>query len=111
MATEGDRIRGKALNKYLEEWLKYITPENAEHHFNRMIVNQDKEEWSLLKAKMIAQRFNFSDEFIGKAIKPYYTPGEAFCQLRGDTYWGDGSQFRPGDKLNTDPTDPPYTED
>ena len=97
--SEGDVIRGKALNRYVEEWYKYITPENAEFHFNRMLVNQDIEPHSLLKAKIIAQRNNFPDEFVRKAIKPYYSPGEAFCQLRGDTYWGDGSQFRPGDKL------------
>ena len=41
--------------------------------------------------------------------KSYFSSGGSFCQLRGDTYWGDGSQFRPGDKLNTDPTDPLYT--
>ena len=106
--SEGDVIRGKSLNKNIEEWYKYITPGNAEHHFIRMLANQD-EDFSLLKAKTIAQRNNFSDEFIRKAIKPYYSPGGSFCQLRGDTYWGDGSQFRPGDKLNTDPTDPLYT--
>jgi len=106
--SEGDVIRGKSLNKNIEEWYKYITPENAEHHFIRMLANQD-EDFSLLKAKTIAQRNNFSDEFIRKAIKPYYSPGGSFCQLRGDTYWGDGLQFRPGDKLNTDPTDPLYT--
>ncbi len=108
MSTEGDLVRGKALNKYIEEWLKYITPENAEEHFYRLLASNDKN-FELLKAKKIAQRYNFSDEFIRKAIEPYYSPGEAFCQLRGDTYWGDGSQFRPGDKLNTDPTVPSDT--
>ena len=98
MATEGDLIRGKSLSRYIEEWYKYITPENAEYHFNRMLLDQDKEQYSLLKAKTIAQRHNFSDEFIRRAIEPYYSSGEAFCQLRGDTFWGDGSQFRPGDK-------------
>ena len=98
MATDGDISRTKALNRYIEEWCKYITPENAEYHFNRMLLDQDKEPHSLLKAKTIAQRHNFSDEFIRKAIAPYYSSGEAFCQLRGDTFWGDGSQFRPGDK-------------
>ena len=98
MATEGDLIRGISLNRYIEEWYKYITPDNAEHHFNRMLLDQDKEQYSLLKAKTIAQRHNFSDEFVRKAIEPYYSSGEALCQLRGDTLWGDGSQFRPGDK-------------
>tara|TARA_E500000178_G_scaffold18409_1_gene17414 strand:- start:150 stop:449 length:300 start_codon:yes stop_codon:yes gene_type:complete len=98
MATDGDISRTKALNRYIEEWYKYITPENAEYHFNRMLLDQDKEQYSLLKAKTIAQRHNFSDEFIRRAIEPYYSSGEAFCQLRGDTFWGDGSQFRPGDK-------------
>jgi len=98
MATEGDISRTKALNRYIEEWYKYITPENAEFHFNRMLVNQDIEPHSLLKAKIIAQRNNFPDEFVRKAIEPYYSSSEAFCQLRGDTFWGDGSQFRPGDK-------------
>ena len=98
MATDGDINRTKALNRYIEEWYKYITPENAEFHFNRMLLDQDKEQYSLLKAKTIAQRHNFSDEFIRRAIEPYYSSGEAFCQLRGDTFWGDGSQFRPGDK-------------
>lgn len=98
MATDGDINRTKALNRYIEEWYKYITPENAEYHFNRMLIDQDKEQYSLLKAKTIAQRHNFSDEFIRRAIEPYYSSGEAFCQLRGDTFWGDGSQFRPGDK-------------
>jgi|TARA_B100001057_G_scaffold420519_1_gene440932 hypothetical protein len=98
MATDGDINRTKALNRYIEEWYKYITPENAEYHFNRMLLDQDKEQYSLLKAKTIAQRHNFSDEFIRRAIEPYYSSGEAFCQLRGDTFWGDGSQFRPGDK-------------
>ncbi len=97
MATEGDISRTKALNRYIEEWYKYITPENAEHHFYRMLANQD-EDFSLLKAKTIAQRNNFPDEFVRKAIEPYYSSSEAFCQLRGDTFWGDGSQFRPGDK-------------
>ena len=98
MATDGDINRTKALNRYIEEWYKYITPENAEYHFNRMLLDQDKEQYSLLKAKTIAQRHNFSDEFIRRAIEPYYSSGKAFCQLRGDTFWGDGSQFRPGDK-------------
>ena len=98
MATDGDISRTKALNRYIEEWYKYITPENAEYHFNRMLLDQDKEQYSLLKAKTIAQRHNFSDEFIRRAIEPYYSSGEAFCQLRGDTFWGGGSQFRPGDK-------------
>lgn len=98
MTTDGNLSRTKALNRYIEEWYKYITPENAEYHFNRMLVNQDKEQFSLLKAKTIAQRHNFSDEFIRRAIEPYYSSSEAFCQLRGDTFWGDGSQFRPGDK-------------
>ena len=38
MATEGDISRTKSLNRYIEEWYKYITPENAEFHFNRMLV-------------------------------------------------------------------------
>jgi|TARA_R110000803_G_scaffold199185_1_gene263133 hypothetical protein len=97
MATEGDLIRGKALNRKLDEWLKYVTPENAVEHFNRMLANQDNEQSSLLKAKMIAQRHNFSEEFILESIKPFYKEGGAFDQLRGDTFWGDGSQFRPGD--------------
>jgi hypothetical protein len=107
MATEGDLIRGKSLSRYIEEWYKYITPENAEYHFNRMLLDQDKEQYSLLKAKTIAQRHNFSDEFIRKAIAPYYSSGEAFCQLRCDTFWGDDKGFRPGD--NTDPTVPLHT--
>ena len=96
--SKADQDRGIANDRYIEEWCKYITPENAEHHFNRMLLDQDKEQYSLLKAKTIAQRHNFSDEFVRKAIEPYYSSGEALCQLRCDTFWGDGSQFRPGDK-------------
>ena len=47
---------------------------------------------------MIAQRHNFTDAFIAESIAPHYGTGGAFDQLRGDSFWGDGSQFRPGDK-------------
>ena len=104
--TKVEQDRGIANDRYIEDWLKYVTPEKAEYHFNRMLVDQDNEEYSLLKAKRIAQRFNFSDEFVHKAIEPYYSPGEEFCELRCDTYWGDGKGFRPGD---TDPTVPSET--
>ncbi len=62
-----------------------------------MLANQDNEEFSLLKAKMIAQRHNFSEEFILESIKSFYKEGGAFDQLRGDVFWGDGLGFRPGD--------------
>ena len=85
--SEGDIVRGISQKKYLEEWYKYITPENAVKIFHK-----------LLKAKMIAQRQGFSDVFVAEAIKPYYNTSNAFDQLRGDTFWGNGYQFRPGDK-------------
>ena len=96
--VQGDIIRGVTQDKYLEEWYKYITPDNAVKIFNKLLAEQDYVAFSLLKAKMIAQRHNFTEEFILESIKPFYKEGGAFDQLRGDTFWGDGSQFRPGDK-------------
>jgi len=96
--SQGDIIRGISQDKYLEEWYKYITPENAVKIFNKLLAEDNFARCSLLKAKMIAQRHNFTDEFIVEAIASYYGTGESFDQLRGDSFWGNGYQFRPGDQ-------------
>jgi len=96
--VQGDIIRGVTQKKYLEEWYKYITPENAVKIFYKLLAEDDYGNYSLLKAKMIAQRQDFSDVFVTEAIKPYYNTSNAFDQLRGDSFWGNGYQFRPGDK-------------
>jgi len=95
--TEADIIRGYSEKKYLEEWFKYIKPENAREVFIKLLAEQDYVAYSLLKAKMIAQRHNFTDQYVAEAIKPYYNTSNAFDQLRGDTFWGFGCQFRPED--------------
>ena len=96
--VQGDIIRGVTQDKYLEEWYKYITPDNAVKIFNKLLAEQDYVAFSLLKAKMIAQRHNFTDKFIAESIAPYYGPDGGFDQLHGDSFWGNGYQFRPGDK-------------
>ena len=69
--SEGDIVRGISQKKYLEEWYKYITPENAVKIFHKLLAEDDYGNYSLLKAKMIAQRQGFSDVFVAEAIKPY----------------------------------------
>tara|TARA_B100000780_G_scaffold235130_1_gene175657 strand:- start:544 stop:849 length:306 start_codon:yes stop_codon:yes gene_type:complete len=96
--VQGDIIRGVTQDKYLEEWYKYITPDNAVKIFNKLLAEPDYVAYSFLKAKMIAQRHNFTDAFIVESIAPHYGTGGAFDQVRGDSFWGDGYQFRPGDQ-------------
>ena len=96
--VQGDIIRGVTQDKYLEEWYKYITPDNAVKIFNKLLAEPDYVAYSFLKAKMIAQRHNFTDAFIVESITPHYGTGGAFDQVRGDSFWGDGYQFRPGDQ-------------
>ena len=96
--SEGDIIRGRTQKKYLEAWYKYsVTPDNALDTYQKLLAEPDYVPYSLLKAKMIAQRHSFTDKFISNSIKPYYNNTEAFDQLRGDSFWGFGYQFRPAD--------------
>ena len=97
--SEGAIIRGRSQKIYLESWYKYsVTAENATEVFTKLLAEPDYVAFSLLKAKMIAQRHNFTDKFIAESIAPYYGPDGGFDQLHGDSFWGNGYQFRPGDK-------------
>ena len=74
--------------------------DEALKEFHRLI-KSEHEDYSLLKAKKIAFKYNFSDQIVADAIRPYKAKN---YQLRLDTFWG-AEEWK--NKLNnTDPTDP-----
>ena len=89
--TEGDVVRGKQQDRYLELWYKYkVTNKNSIEVFRELLAEPDYETFSLLKAKMVAQRHEFTDEFIANEIRPYkHGPKKVsyYKQLLMDTFW------------------------
>ena len=100
----------------LKKWLKDQGGADPIKLFRACLAEDEFEEWSLAKAKMIAFKHNFSDEFIADEIRPYkYGPGVNYHtanQLKWDTFWGHEERTRRGltcpddHKPKTDPTDP-----
>jgi len=100
----------------LKKWLKDQGGADPIKLFRACLAEDEFEEWSLAKAKMIAFKYNFSDEFIADEIRPYkYGAGvnpHTAKQLKWDTFWGHEERTKRGltcpddHKPKTDPTDP-----
>jgi len=100
----------------LKKWLKDQGRADPIKLFRACLAEDEFEEWSLAKAKMIAFKYNFSDEFIADEIRPYkYGAGvnpHTAKQLKWDTFWGHEERTKRGltcpddHKPKTDPTDP-----
>ena len=84
--------------------------------FRDCLAEDEFEDNSVQKARLIAATYNFSDEFIADEIRPYkYGPGVNYHianQLKWDTFWGHEERTKKGvadpdvHKPKTDPTDP-----
>ena len=102
----------------LKKWLKDQGGADPIKLFRACLAEDEFEEWSLAKAKMIAFKYNFSDEFIADEIRPYkYGAGvnpHTAKQLKWDTFWGHEERTKRGltcpddHKPKTDPTDPKH---
>jgi len=119
-SSPGDYKRHLEIKEKLKKWLhknQHIEPIKL---FRACLVEAEDEfeENSLEKARLIASTHNFSDAFIAGEIRPYkYGAGvnpHTAKQLKWDTFWGHEEQSKmgvahPDDyKPKTDPTDPKH---
>ena len=94
VVTDKDRAYWKYWDDYLEEYyFKKIKDMGRDPltEFRRLLAEDDMEDLSLHKAKKLAQIYNFSDQVIADAIRPYkYGPKRRvyYKQLIFDTFWG-----------------------
>ena len=120
----GNYKRHLETEELLKKWLKDQGRADPIKLFRACLAEDEFEEWSLAKAKMIAFKYNFSDEFIADEIRPYKYHTittevgpldinyHTANQLKWDTFWGHEERTRRGltcpddHKPKTDPTDP-----
>ena len=112
----GNYKRHLETEELLKKWLKDQGRADPIKLFRACLAEDEFEEWSLAKAKMIAFKYNFSDEFIADEIRPYkYGPDvnpHTAKQLKWDTIWGHEERTKKGvadpdvHKPKTDPTAP-----
>ena len=114
--SPGDYKRHLETREKLKRWLhnnRHVDPIKL---FRACLAEDEFEENSFQKARLIATKHNFSDEFIADEIRPYkYGPDVnpyMAKQLKWDTFWGHEERTRKGvadpdvHKPKTDPTDP-----
>ena len=114
--SPGDHERHLEIQRKLKRWLlnnRHVDPIKL---FRACLAEDEFEDNSLQKARLIASEHNFSDEFIADEIRPYnYGPAvkpHTAKQLKWDTFWGHEERTRKGvadpdvHKPKTDPTDP-----
>ena len=114
--SPGDYKRHLETQEELKKWLHKNRLVNPIKLFRDCLAEDEFEENSLQKARLIASTHNFSDEFIADEIRPYkygadVNPHTA-KQLKWCTFWGHEERTRKGvadpdvHKPKTDPTDP-----
>ena len=120
----GNYQRHLETEELLKKWLHKNRHVDPIELFRACLAEDEFEEWSLAKAKMIAFKHNFSDKFIADEIRPYKYHDitteagpldinyHTANQLKWDTFWGHEERTRRGltcpddHKPKTDPTDP-----
>ena len=84
------KYREEYLDKYYFQRIKELKKDPLTE-FKRLLAEDDLEDLSLHKAKKLAQIYNFSDQVIADAIRPYkYGPKRVsyYFMLQRDTFWG-----------------------
>ena len=114
--SPGDYKRHLETQEELKKWLhknRHVEPVKL---FRACLAEDEFEENSLQKARLIARENNFTDKFIADEIRPYkYGPNvnpHMAKQLKWDTSWGHEEKTGKGithpydHTPKTDPTDP-----
>jgi len=114
--SKGDYKRYLETQERLKRWLhnnRHVEPIKL---FRACLAEDEFEDNSIQKARLIASVHNFSDAFIADEIRPYkYGAGvnpHTAKQLKWDTFWGHEERTKKGvadpdvHKPKTDPTDP-----
>ena len=112
----GDHKRYLETQEKLKRWLhnnRHVEPKEL---FRACLAEDEFEDNSLQKARLIASEHNFSDEFIADEIRPYkYGPNanpHKAKQLKCDTFWGHEERtgkdvtYPDDHRPKTDTTDP-----
>ena len=90
--SPGDYKRHLEIQEKLKKWLHKNRLVDPIKLFRACLAEDEFEENSLQKARLIASKHNFSDEFIADEIRPYkYGPNVnqyMANQLKWDTFWG-----------------------
>ena len=115
-SSKGNYKRHLETQEKLKRWLhknRHVDPIKL---FRACLAEDEFEENSLQKARLIARENNFTDKFIADEIRPYkYGPNvnpHMAKQLKWDTIWGHEERTKKGvadpdvHKPKTDPTDP-----
>jgi len=94
VVTDKDYQRWKYQEEYLDKYYFQKIKELKKDpltEFKRLLGEDDLEEFSLHKAKKLAQVYNFSDQVVADAVRPYkHGPKRRryHQQLRLDSFWG-----------------------
>ena len=114
--SPGDHKRHLETQEKLKGWLHKNRNADPVKLFRDCLAEDEFEENSFQKARLIASAHNFSDEFIADEIRPYKYGADVNLhtakQLKWDTIWGHEERTRKGvadpdaHKPKTDPTDP-----
>ena len=114
--SPGDYKRHLATKEELKRWLHNNRHVDTIKLFRACLAEDEFEDNSLQKARLISRENNFSDAFIADEIRPYkYGAGvnpHTAKQLKWDTFWGHEEWSRKGivdpddHTPKTDPTDP-----